>query len=195
MILEQTSVVHTYEFDERLSFSKGQRRESDHETIRQMLAGCVSVVDAGIDEDRSGTDYVAVLRGGRRVPIDAKARERGCSRYWKNGPELALELWSVKPTQHQRGVVGWTLDESKTTELVLFTFDPVDCSTCFLVCFQLLRVAFRKRCNEWMRSYFCPDQRTQTRTAEWLSQCVFVPVDVVLREVANVGVYQPRLMA
>ena len=88
----------TYDFDERLAFSKGKRQSTDETTILSLLDGCVTVTASSTELDRRGVDYVATLRGGAEVYIDAKTREQGCSKYWKNSePELAIEIWSVLP--------------------------------------------------------------------------------------------------
>jgi hypothetical protein len=147
-----------------------------------MLDGCVSVEIALTEMDRLGIDYIASLRGGAQVYIDAKARDVGCSQWWKGEPELALEDWSVVRENGNPGKVGWTLDESKQTNLVLFTFDPEDTQLCYLVSFQLLRVAFRRNYNPWLRQY---KQDTQ-QSPGWRSHCVFVPVSVVFDAICDV---------
>jgi len=179
----------SYDMFERLAFSRGRRQETDTETIKDMIDGCVFVSVAPTEMDRQGIDYVAVLRGGAEVFIDAKARDRGCSRYWQDGPELALEDWSVLPENGQPGKVGWALDESKRTHLVLFTFDPSDTDQCFLISFQLLRVAFRRNYNQWRNAY-----KNDTQTSNgWHSHCVFVPVGEVFDAIRQVSCGQAVL--
>jgi len=173
----------TYDFIERLEFSKATRLETDTATIQEMLPGAMSVTIADEQQDRNGTDYIATLRGGAQVNIDLKCRDIGCSRFWKNGPELALEDWSVVAENGKRGKVGWTLDESKETDLVFFAFDPSDCMDCYLVSFQLLRVAFRRNHKDWLRQYWDAPQQSDG----WKSHCIFVPVDVVLDAIRAVS--------
>lgn len=183
--------MNEYGFQDKLTFSRGVRESTDLETIRAMIAGCVSVVKANAELDRIGIDYIATLRRGREIYIDAKARETGCSQYWHNGPELALEIWSVVPQNGVDGRVGWTLDEAKQTELVLFTFDPSDHESCYLVSFQLLRMAFRSFLHEWRLAYPSPLQKTRHNGGVWHSQCVFVPVPVVYEAINDVSVWNP----
>jgi hypothetical protein len=180
-----------YGFESKLAFSRGIRESTDLETIRAMIVGCTTVVKADVDLDRVGIDYIATLRRGRQIYIDAKAREAGCSQYWRNGPELALELWSVVPENGADGRVGWTLDEAKQTELVLFTFDPSDHESCYLVSFQLLRMAFHTFLHEWRLAYPSPLQKTRHNGGVWHSQCVFVPVPVVYEAINDVSVWNP----
>lgn len=166
-----------FDFKERLAWSKGTRQRTDIETIKAMIDGCVRVDIADEHLDRRGIDYVATFRGGGQARIDAKARDRGASRYWsKDMPDLALEDWSVMPKDGRPGKVGWTLDESKQTDLVLFTFDPSDTDKCYLVSFQLLRMAFRRNRDTWLKRYKDASQKNNG----WYSHCIFVPVRTVL---------------
>lgn len=124
-----------YDFDERLAFSQGRRQQTDMDTIKSMIPGCADIQIAPEALDRQGVDYVATLRRQAKILIDAKTRDAGCSKWWKDQPELALEDWSVLPENGSIGKAGWTLDESKLTDLVLFTFCPEDTSTCYLISF------------------------------------------------------------
>lgn len=162
---------------ERIAFSQGIVRSTCEETIKAMLLGCISVEKTDLATDKTGIDYVATLRGGARVGIDHKAREKGCSRYWTEGPELALEIWSVKKCPaHPHGVTGWTLSESKATEYTLHTFDVSDSQVAYMLPFQLLRLAFRRSFDTWNMRY----KRASQNSGAWQSECMFVPAHVVL---------------
>jgi hypothetical protein len=169
-----------YDFQERLEFSKGARQESDLATIMSLLDGCSSVTANNTDGNDNGIDYIATLRRGAEIFIDAKTRQKGCSRFWKNNePELAIERWSVMPggkfnTTH--GKAGWTLDESKPTDMILYTFDSADCTTAFLFPFQSLRMAARRMVQHWMKRYKVDIQTSNN----WQSQAVFVPASEVI---------------
>jgi len=108
----------TYDFQERLAFSQGARRASDIETIMGILDGCISVTENAVNGNDQGVDYIATLRRGANVLIDAKTRAVGCSKYWKNKePELAIERWSVMPsgkfhTPAQKAKAGWTIENA-----------------------------------------------------------------------------------
>jgi len=134
-----------------------------------------------------GIDYIAKLRKGREVTIDAKCRKPGASKYWEEEPDLALEKWSVKPEPGREGKTGWTLDESKQCELILFTFDPSDCMEAFLMSFQLLRIAFRQNILKWYRRFKWDRQRSIDNGFQWQSECVFVPVSVVEQAITEVS--------
>ena len=181
----------SYDFFDKLEVSKGRRSLSDIETIKAILLGCASVVAASTELDKLGVDYIATLRGGAQVLIDAKTRDAGCSKYWKDGPELAIEMWSVMPggkfnTPHERRKAGWTLDEAKLTDMILYTWDVTDCSFVYLLSFQTLRMAAQRNISAWMKTYKTDIQESYRHSVQWQSKAVFVPADVVqdaMREV------------
>lgn len=171
-----------YDFNERLAFSLGQQQVSDHATIKAMLPGCVSVENSSQLLNIAGVDYVARLRKGAEVLIDAKTRSAGCGKFWRGEAELALELWSVRPggkfkTPAARQKTGWTLCEAKKVDLILFKFDPGDTRQVYLVCFQLLRMAFRQNLAAWRQTCKLDVQCS----GSWESECIFVPVSEVFK--------------
>lgn len=174
--------VSHYEFDERLAFSKGVVAATCKDTIRDMVPGCIDVKETTTAMDKTGVDYIATLRRGAVVYIDHKAREKGCGKYWKRRkdgtrePEIAVELWSVRPTDTQPGKRGWTLDEAKRTHYTLHTFDPQDSREAYLLPFQLLRKAYRENFTRWNNTY----KHGVQDSGGWKSECVFVPAKAVL---------------
>lgn len=180
----------SYAFQERFEFSNSNRSGDTEAIIMNVLDGCQSVERASIEQDKTGVDYWATLRGNARVAIDLKVREVGCSQYWRKStdqpwisePELALETWSVLPYGKSLGRVGWTLDESKATDYTLHLFDPSDSTTVFLLPFQLLRTAFRRNVSDWKQTYKLAAQNS----GAWWSECVFVPADVVIQAINSV---------
>ncbi len=166
----------SYDFAEMLDYSNGVQQATDIDTIRALLPGCLDVVKTDILADKSGVDYVATLRRGAQVFIDAKTRQPGARKFWKDGaPELALELWSVLPNNGAPGKAGWTLSEASPVDYILYTFDPADCDRVFLYPFQLLRLTFRNNVTDWRKRY-----KPQIQSSGgWQSQCLFVPEHVV----------------
>ena len=167
----------SYHFDERLKFSQGRREENDIQTLYNLIPGSMSIVKTNLQEDKSGIDYTAMLRRGAVLNIDAKARDKGCSKFWQNGPEAALEIWSVMPEgkyniSEERSRTGWTLCEKRNTDLILFTFDKVDFYNVFLVSFPLLRIVFKNNFVSWDK--IC--KKAIQDSHEWESQCMFVPI-------------------
>ncbi len=183
--------VSEYDFNERLTFSRGIREGTDISTLQNMIPGSISCRKTTEQEDRSGVDYVLTLRRGAIINVDAKSRDAGCSKWWlkRSEPELALELWSIRPHQGSAGKCGWTSSESSNVDLILFTFDRADTHSCFLVPFQLLRVAFRKFGADWIKN---PDfksdiQKSRRGNSNWESECVFVPHWVVEAAIQTVS--------
>lgn len=174
-----------YDFFEQMAFSKGRRQESDIDTLQAMFPSSVSVIKTDEEQDRAGTDYVITLRRGARLMVDAKSRAGGCSRFWRHGPEVALEMWSVLPggkygIPDGEARVGWTLDESKEIDLILFTFDPDDHVFAYVRPFPLLREAFRRNYRDWRREHkAAPQDNVSPRGSYYQSECVFVPLLIV----------------
>lgn len=177
------------DFAQTLAWSKGRRSDDDCATIANMLDGTATVAkctDRALDA--RGVDYVATLRRGARVLIDAKGRRRGAARFWRYGePELALETDSVITDYQHEWRIGWTLDESKVTDLILYHFEDVD--ECYLIGFQHLRVALRRNYHLWTATYdwLYEDNRDPATGREWRSRAVFVPASIVIGAVAEVS--------
>jgi hypothetical protein len=148
-----------------------------------MIPRCQQVTKTDTDQDRQGVDYIAHLRGGDQLFVDAKARDKGASRYWRAGPELALEVWSVRPCGTSPGVLGWTLTDAKHVDLILFTFDPIDSDDAFLISFPLLRAAFLRNGKAWQARFKTGFQDS----GSWESECLFVPIDVVIGAINGVS--------
>jgi hypothetical protein len=172
-----------YDFSEQLEWSKETLRQySDAETLRNLFPGSTGVAKTGTELDRAGVDYLVTLRRGAVLKVDAKARSRGCARHWcpRDEPEVALERWSVLPggkyaTPRADAKAGWTLDESKDVDLILFTFHPDDHPIAYVRSLPLLREAFRRNCGLFFE-LFKTDVQDSRR---WQSECVFVPLRAV----------------
>lgn len=173
---------------DRLDFSKGQNADTDCQVLESMIDGCVSVSHSTTAQDLNGIDYIAQLRGGAELFVDAKTRDKGCSKFWKNDRiEIALEVWSVMPEdENDSGTVGWTLCETKSVDLILFKFHPDDTQRVFLFSFQHLRMAFRRNCRRWISQYKVDIQRSTHNGQSWRSKCVFVPVKTVEKAIREV---------
>lgn len=182
-----------YGFGERLQFSMGERSATDIQTLRKMITGATSVSAAPKQLDLMGVDYIATLGGNDGKPpalvnVDIKRRQRGSRKYWNRGwePDLALEHWSVLPENGFAGKIGWTLNESSITDLVLFTFDAEDTNNCYLLGFQPLRIAFRRHFYEW-RDRFGGVKEQSSNGRKWKSAAICVPATAVLDGIARIA--------
>ncbi len=180
--------MNDHNFTDRLAWSKGLAGKSDAATIKNLLSGCVLVESTCKELDMLGIDFIAKLRGGAILNVDVKRRAKGVSRHWKPSPtgeiepELTLEYWSVCPKDGQGGKVGWTLDESKLTDYILYVFDPADTQEAFLLPFQLLRIAFRKNLKQWGESFRVGKCSTESR---YETESYFVPAWCVLEAISS----------
>lgn len=180
--------VFVNDFSQKLSFSKGQRQQTDLETIARFIPGCVRVEVASVAMDKLGVDYIAYLQGGASLMVDAKTREPGCRKYWKNEVELAVEIWSVRPggkyhMPAERAKPGWTICDKKNTDLILYTFDASDTHECFLIGFQHLRMALLRYHDSWKRLFKTKIQDS----SRWESEAIFVPVSTVLHDISRIS--------
>jgi len=164
-------MAHSFDFDEELAFSQ---TATIHDDVRAILlgsiAGATHVVRAGSSLDRSGIDYWVYLSNGMRAGVDTKIRRKDFfARFGRD--DLALELWSVIEDRK----IGWTLNEAKRTEYVLWLWQ--DTGRWCLVPFLLLCSTFQRRKEKWCRQYKHDIQKTMP--GGYRSECVFVPRDVI----------------
>lgn len=172
-----------HNFEKDLYFSMGNREKVDCEMIKSAIPSCISVKKTDSHLDKKGIDYIATLKNGAIINIDAKARRKGVKKV--NGyPVLAIETWSVISDDKKK--VGWTYSTKTNVDIILYTFDKTDYSKFFLVPFQHLRMASIKNYYRWKDAY---GELTQNNKY-WVSKCIFVPADVVLNAVFDEMVHE-----
>jgi hypothetical protein len=177
-------------FSDKFGASRGLSEVDDITFLKNNIVDCIDVVKTSIVDEKKGTDYFVYLNGGAKIKVDAKNREVGAKKFWKYGePELACETWSMVPTDSFIGKIGWTLDSTSQTDLVLYTFDSSDSEYWYLIPFQHLRMAFAKYKGEWTKKYKELPQFSKEGTKRWKSMCVFVPVNTVISAVSEFLVF------
>lgn len=170
----------TWNFEERLAFSNSERGKRDAEILRNVIPNCIDVKKTDEEIDRKGVDYIATLSGGAEIGIDVKARDKGVSKYWRNGKEdLVLEVWSVYPDKKNGGKIGWTLSDKTNVDFILYTFDEEDTNKYYLLPYQLLRMAFKHNGRAWLEEYGTKYAYSKT----WKTQNIFVPAHVVMEAI------------
>lgn len=184
----------THDFYEKLEFSLGDREKFDISILKDIITGCVKIEKTSAEVDKTGIDYVATLRKGATINIDAKTRVSGASKYWKYGePEVALEIWSRRKEPGVVPKIGWTLDETSQVDYILYTYDKSDTDRFYFLPFQMLRNAFRNKYNEWCSKYF----RKTEKNVGYVSEAVFVPASVVIaeinRQMTGIAYYQEMI--
>ncbi len=165
--------VRNYDFTEQFAYSEGVANDGHLEIIlRDRIPQCMNVTRATEIEDRSGTDYWAHRGGGLRpLSIDLKARAVDPLNFTFNpSDDVALETWSVIGQK-----VGWTRDESKTTDYILWFWQPT--RRFLLIPFPPLCKVFQRYWKSWREQYEVPPPQN---SGGWQSECVYVPRLVLL---------------
>lgn len=163
-------MINEYGFEERLEWSHGISSDGTfHSYLMNSIPGATEIVAAQEYEDRRGTDWWVYRKDTHRVSVDVKVRDDDpIARGW--GDDLALETWSVMPSEKcPSGKVGWTRDSKKETDYVMWYFRPT--SRCCLVPFPMLCNIFSDTWIEWKELYKTSVQQSDS----WKSECVFVP--------------------
>lgn len=166
--------MNSFGFKTQLAMSTGTAIGNDVEKLLlEKIPGSVRVVKADTKDDRTGTDYWIEHVRGAPISVDTKVRnDDPVQKYGED--DLALETLSVVEQQK----IGWTLDETKRTDYILWWFIPT--RRWVLVPFLQLQAAFRKRLAEWRGMYRSARQRTtEPGRIGWHSECLFVPREAV----------------
>lgn len=166
-------------FDCRADIEKSATEQAiklDKAIIRKIFPDCKKIIVTGIEVDDLGIDYTAVLENGRQVRVDIKKRSKGCSKFWRQGPELQIEIWSNVEYRH----VGWSVDDTKKTDLIIYVFDRFDYDRFYVFDARLLRKTIMIYGREWYKKYKSAYQYNKADGKSWRSQCMFVPAGVVV---------------
>lgn len=160
---------YIFDFNEQLKMSHGIALTLDFRGILLTeIPNAIDVLKADYDEDRTGTDWWVHRLNNRPLSIDLKARSKD---FGFN--DLALETWSVV----ERKKVGWTRDETKGTDFVLWFWG--DTKRWCLLPFPMLCRVFILEWESWQKIYKTAKQRTDSLQGSYHSECVFVPRKVV----------------
>lgn len=152
----------THDFHERLAFSEGvELEEGIFRTMRDMIPLATRVVKATRDEDRAGTDYWIERPPLPPVSVDVKhtsfdpVERFGCDNACievvsvYDGPERKAP-WN--PAHFRKP--GWTVDPTKRTDLVLYTWPALENRRRFWVLyFPHLCAAARRNVAAWGETY------------------------------------------
>lgn len=169
------------DWNEKLEYSLSAQQQFDISLLKMHLPHCTGIRKTTIEQDKKGVDYIATLKGGAEILIDAKTRTPGSKQYWKNGEaELALETWSVVNKK-----LGWTLSDKTNVDYILFTFAPTEWDKYYFFPFQLLRKAFIANGKQWAEKYSRKVQFTRSYNGCWQSEAIFVPASVVVQAVSD----------
>lgn len=159
-----------YGFGERMAMSSGHASNCDIRSILlSSIPGALEVRQAAQANDRLGVDWWVEMTNARHLAVDAKVREEDWAAKHPEEDDIALETWSVI----ERQIVGWTRDESKRCDYVLWLWKET--GRWCLVPFPMLCGVFREKWCEWKSAHKTRRQKTNFAGAEYHSECVFVP--------------------
>lgn len=163
-----------YSFRDKLKMSQGiAQQASVADILLANIPGAARIEQASKADDRNGVDYWVYRAADRPLSVDVKVREAD---YKPRGrDDLALETWSVV----ERRRIGWTLDEKKQTDYILWFWK--DTGRWCMVPFVMLNAVFRDKWQEWYDLYQHNEQKTVD--GGYHSECVFVPRVVVWRAI------------
>lgn len=139
------------------------------EVYRQAFPGFSGMQSVAVDgwAQRGGIDRQVFLNDGTVLKIDEKSRRQA----W---PDFLLEYWS----DEQRRIPGW-IAKPLTCDYIAYAFVPT--RTCYLLPFQLLRLAWQRHRHCWVERY--GSKRAQN--ARYTTVSVPVPIDVVLASLSE----------
>lgn len=167
--------MKVYDFDECL-------RESDTEEIRSKIIAelkkqfpdALAVERACTFDDKLGVDYVLRFPGLRSIACDVKVRRKDFA--LRGLADITLEIWSDFDAQK----TGWTLDETKFTDYVLFYW--VETGRAVKYDARDLRAVFKANLADWEKKYGSELTGTNARKP-FRSQVMFVPDRDVAAEI------------
>jgi len=170
--------IHDYGFIEQYRWSEGtQVYGGIHKLLLEHIPGAERIEKARKEDDKKGTDYwVYRKKVERPLSVDVKSR-RDDPILAFGEDDLALEIWSVVEAKK----IGWTLDESKETDFILWFFRPT--KRFVLVPFLQLLAVTTEHMPAWEKKYKVSEQSSDGK--RWRSMCVFVPRKVVLDAIAD----------
>lgn len=146
---------------------KPEYTEQELQILQRLYPNAEEIRKADLSTDKRGADYSVKLHA-EKIYIDFKRRRKNCSRFWKHGTEIVIELWS----NFEKKVKGWLFKENSITDKLIFTFDKADCTKSYLLDFRELQTAVKDNYFKWIKQY-----RIQTqRTGNYHSRCIFLPI-------------------
>jgi hypothetical protein len=165
-----------YWFAEQYRMSEGvQTIGSIEDILLEHIPGAERVERAKEEDDKKGTDYWVYRKGVKKpVGIDVKIRSIDPIMQYSMD-DLALEIWSVID-RNDNNKIGWTLDNSKETDFILWFFEPT--KRFVLLPFLHLLAVTTEHMPMWEKTYKVSTQGSDDK--RWRSMCVFVPRKVVL---------------
>lgn len=157
--MKQTNFYH--EFQERIAFSEGiDCKNLILKKIMLDIPGAIGLQRAEIKHDKNGTDYWIQREGKlRALSVDLKNREF-CPIEKFGSDDACIEIASVYRGANN-GVwedcrikkIGWTLDISKETDYIIYTWPNGDKLRYWILPFPFLCMASTRNLEIWKAKY------------------------------------------
>lgn len=157
----------TFDFHEQRSFSESaQAQDLIRRHLARLFPDALTIRKAAAENDKLGADYWIEFRNGQFRAVDVKVR----SEDWKakGQPDIALEIWANR----EKCRPGWTIDDSKITDYVLFVW--LDTGRADLFDFRLLKAVTLANLEKWSGSYQTSYQTTASARGGYSASCMFI---------------------
>lgn len=176
-----------HDFKERLKFSQGIELSGDVlKYISRIVPRNTGVRKATVLEDKSGTDYWIERVGNPPISIDVK--HRGFCPIEKFGSDDAcIETTSVykgagppwDEEERLKSKVGWTLDTTKRTDFIVYTWPKNKGVRFWVVPFLPLCAAARRNWRAWARKY----EERSAKNNGYRTPSVYPPRQVIAKAI------------
>lgn len=173
----------TYQFAERFQYSEGIELERPvTEYLLSIVPGATEVVRSSTLDDKSGTDYWITRTDLPALSVDVKHRSVDPIELYKSD-DACIEIASVYKGApgypRYKSLIqkwGWTLDASKRTDYIVYTWPSgANRRRFWIVNFPLLCAASQLKWHSWANDYGVKD----TRNAGYLTLCCYPPRAIV----------------
>lgn len=151
------------------SYSEDELWEELYKRAFHNFSGMQRVIDDGWAQ-RGGIDRVVTLKSGKTITIDEKVRE-------KDYGDILLEYWS----NEEKKVPGWVAKDL-ACDFIAYAIMPI--RRCYLLNFNMLRMAWRDNCHEWVGRY----KIARAKNIGYTTVSVCVPTSVLLDTIRDASV-------
>lgn len=181
-----------HDFAERLAFSEGVQVGGDMLAhLVASVAGATGIRRATTEDDRQGTDYWIDRPGLPSISVDVKHRSYCPIEKWKSD-DACIETCSVymgPPSgqwqQAYRKKLGWSIDATKRTDLVCYTWPNAQGGVRFwMLYFPHLCRAAQVHWRDWAATY----GEFSARNHGYLTLSVYPPRQVIAAAIRELTV-------
>lgn len=178
-----------WDFRERLNFSEGVKiNDAILQHIVSIIPSAFRVEKSIISDDKNGTDYWILRKNLRPLSIDMKNREF-CPIERFGSDDACIETTSVYTGENngiwennKRIKIGWTLDETKETDYIIYTWPSGKMRRYWILPFSFLCTAGKRHWKEWTNFY----KEKSAVNNGYLTLNVYVPRNVIAQAMRKI---------